>query len=299
MPVSVIDKAQQQDLFLHPFPHLVLHNALPSEYYEQLANTYPNIETLVAQRKLKNNHLYLKPAVEVAGNELIAPLWREFFAYHCSASFYKDILNLWQDVINRLYPDIMRNFKKPLEQFSTGIRQIGAETNPENKQYDILLDCQFGINSPVIEVSSVRGAHTDSRYKLFAGLLYFRHPQDQSEGGELELYQYRGSHYRFDHSKRIDFDFVESTGMRDLYKIEPRFVEKVKAIPYRSNTLVMWLNTPYSLHGVSPRSITPIIRRYINFMGECYRSEQDGFFENVSSHRPWIRRVWDRLLQRS
>ena len=40
----------------------------------------------------------------------------------------------------------------------------------------------------------------------------------------------------------------------------------------------MWLNTPRSLHGVSPRSVTEVPRRYVNFISECYRLSTDGFF---------------------
>ena len=57
-----------------------------------------------------------------------------------------------------------------------------------------------------------------------------------------------------------------------------RFVEPFRTVPYRANSFVMWLNTERSLHGVTPRAITPVHRRYVNFIGECYALTTDGFF---------------------
>ena len=42
-------------------------------------------------------------------------------------------------------------------------------------------------NSPVRTPSTVRGPHLDSPFKLFAALLYFRAPEDDSSGGDLEF----------------------------------------------------------------------------------------------------------------
>lgn len=57
-----------------------------------------------------------------------------------------------------------------------------------------------------------------------------------------------------------------------------RYVERIADVPYRANTLVMWPNMPYSLHGVSPRPLTTVPRRYLKVSAECYRLESVGFF---------------------
>ena len=50
-------------------------------------------------------------------------------------------------------------------------------------------DCQVGINTPVTRngPTAVRGPHYDRLTELFAGLLYFRHPDDRSSGGDLQV----------------------------------------------------------------------------------------------------------------
>jgi hypothetical protein len=134
---------------------------------------------------------------------------------------------------------------------------------PENMQADAMLDCQFVVNSPVVKPSSVRGSHVDKPYKLFAALLYFRHPEDRSAGGNLILERLKSGRYRFDRRQHVP----------------ERFVEPFAEIPYGPNTLIAWLNTSRSLHCVSPRSITPVPRRYVNFLVECYTLHADGFFQ--------------------
>ena len=42
----------------------------------------------------------------------------------------------------------------------------------------------------------------------------------------------------------------------------------VEEIEYKQNRLVMFLNSPYSIHGVSKRSKTTYYRKYINIIGE-------------------------------
>ena len=283
MICSVLHKARKEDLRLQPFPHLVLHDALPADYYDQLARVYPSTELITDQADLKNNFLYLKSAVDTINDESIDPLWRDFFSYHCSTDFYHEVLRLWGHIIAKIYPDPEGIFGRAFDEFTTGVRRAGASENQENKKEDIQLDCQFGVNSPARAVTSVRGPHTDSKYKLFAALLYFRLPEDDSTGGELEFYRYSDDKYGFSPSGRIAYDFVENTGIATLEEIDARFVEKADVIPYSGNTLVMWLNTPYSLHGVSPRAVTPHVRRYVNFLGETYIGNQEGLFALRSS----------------
>jgi len=58
--------------------------------------------------------------------------------------------------------------------------------------------------------------------------------------------------------------------------------------------LVFWINTPYSLHGVTPRGITDVPRRYVNFVGECFSGPKHGFFV-VPPAKP----VWQRAFKRT
>ena len=59
----------------------------------------------------------------------------------------------------------------------------------------------------------------------------------------------------------------------------PEAVEAFKTVRYAPNTLVMWLNTPRALHGVTPRAVTEAPRRYVNFVADCYGLATDRLFE--------------------
>ena len=114
-----------------------------------------------------------------------------------------------------------------------------------------MLDCQFCVNSPVTKPSSVRTPHIDKEYKFFNALLYCRHPDDDADGGDLVLYKFKS---------KPGFSGAGRTAI-------PNRVEPVASVPYRPNTLVLFLNSLNSVHGVTPRPVNNHIRRYINITG--------------------------------
>jgi hypothetical protein len=264
-------------------PYIVIENALPEAYYAELAAAYPPLRSFVADEAVSSNKAFRLPAVRAMEDAALPACWREFITYHTSAAFFREMVDFWAPEIARLYPDFADNFGKPPEDFSVGLRQPGKEMNPANRAHDVLLDCQPSINTPVLQASSVRGVHLDSRFKLFAGLLYFRRPDDEDRGGNLEFYRLKPGgalHPR-------------------TWKIAHENVELIDTIPYRPNTLVMFLNSPLSIHGVSPRGVTPVERRYVNLLAECYRGRRDDY---LVPREPWraelVRRagqLWRRL----
>jgi hypothetical protein len=275
---SVLNKAAHAEKHLDPFPYAVIKNALRDDVFEALSGSYPRIETIAGPGPLQNNTLYLRSAREVVDDPGYPQQWRAFFAYHCARAFYLEVLNFWRDELSCTHPRIALTHGKSLDEFTCGMRRLGERDNPENKAQDIQLDCQFGVNSPVEQVTSVRGPHVDTRYKLFAAILYFRADGDDSTGGDLEFYRYRDPALGFRPGEPVDADFVENSPAHALNRIETEYVEKVKTLTYEPNTLVMWLNTPQSIHGVSPRACTAWPRRYVNILGESYVGKRDGFF---------------------
>jgi hypothetical protein len=78
-------------------------------------------------------------------------------------------------------------------------------------------------------------------------------PEDDSKGADLELLSPKG------------------TGLLkygDQRMLPSDQTTHVRTIPYKRNTLVLFLNTPRSLHGVSPRVATPHTRYFINLVAE-------------------------------
>ncbi len=258
-------------------PYMVLEDALPADYYAQLEASWPATETIAGANDLKNNRPYRIGSTDAIGDTRIAPIWREFVAYHSGSQFLRDVHDLWRSDIERLHRFWPQNFGKGLESFGVGTRSPGKHSNGSNTDHDIVMDCQFVINSPVTEVSTVRGPHLDGPHKLFAGLFYLRHPDDDSSGGDLEFYRLKGSRWPKPKPSRID----------------PDQVELIERIPYRANTLVMFLNSPISVHGVTARSTTAHVRRYMNLLGECYRGRHSDFFITPAPELPY----WARTLR--
>ena len=50
-------------------------------------------------------------------------------------------------------------------------------------------------------------------------------------------------------------------------KVDPDDIKKVDHVPYKRNTMVCFLNSLNSLHGVTPREFPTHTRRYINIDG--------------------------------
>ena len=256
-----------------PFPHLVIPDALPLETYAELEAAWPTLDQVAGPGPLDNNRLYKLAAPKVVDNPAIALPWRAFFSYHTSTDFLRRVAAVWAEELYLLHPDFHGVFGAPLQDLAARRRHPGKRHNPRNREGDIMLDCQFGMNSPVKQPSSVRGPHLDNPAKLFAGLLYFRAAGDDSSGGDLQLYRPQNAGYARRAGSRID----------------PDSVAVAASIPYAPNTLVMWLNSPLAIHGVSPRSVTANPRRYINLLGECYRPGLS--FTDPAGLQPWWRRL--------
>ena len=116
---------------------------------------------------------------------------------------------------------------------------------------DIALDALLAINTPARSAGAVTPPHTDNSEKLFAGLLYFAEPGDEG-GGDLIL-------YRRDHPPSpSDTKWPSASSLTE-----------VSRVPYAANTLVLLLNSPWAVHGVSPRQPSPYPRRFVNFVAEA------------------------------
>ena len=279
---SILDSITPDRIRRDGFPHAIVENALPEGYYEELASTFPPLDRVAGDGQLKNNAAYRMLALDAIDNPGIPQIWRDFVAYHTSREFYDRFCDVWGADIEALHADIEDNFGVPLRDFSVGIRRTGKEDNAENLTDDIMLDCQFSYNSPVRSLSSVRGPHLDSPYKMFAALLYFRHPDDASTGGDFQIYRLR-----------------EGASFKPRpAKIHPRNVELICTVPYRANTLVLFINSPAAIHGVTPRSVTETPRRYMNFLGECFRGRSSEYFVAgggpIPGLWPALRRIWKR-----
>ncbi len=246
---TLLDGIYPHQILTDPFPHLVVTDALPETLHQQLLATYPPLEVLTSGAQFTSNQRFNLMGSEVIHHPAIDPVWREFVKLHISELFLRQMIQLFGTHLRTQYPDFEKTAGS-LDLLRPGLRLVD-----DFQTADVLLDAQLAVNTPVTDMpSSVRRGHVDWPNKLFVGLYYLRHPGDTSQGGELELYRFAGSRHRMHKAS-----------------IEDQYIEVVKTIPYRSNTLVMFLNGIDALHGVTTRYLTPFPRCFFNLVAEVER----------------------------
>lgn len=274
---SMLATVKPSDVISEPFPHIVIKDALDEEVYLKLKSEWAELEILRQGEDNKGTDLssnkrlhYL--AKESLSDERITPFWQEFIALHTSDAFFQEFLYIFKEHILQLYPDFERDYGS-FQTLRSGVRKVDTF-----ESVDVLLDALICINTPVItKPNAVRGAHIDLPDKLFAGLFYMRDPEDTSTGGNLEIYKFKnGKPYGF-----------RSSAIADSY------IEHVKTIKYDRNVLVLFLNSVYSLHGVSVRSLTKHSRYFVNLVGEVKKPLFDPTkYQEVSSMKTkYIRKL--------
>jgi hypothetical protein len=107
----------------------------------------------------------------------------------------------------------------------------------------------------------------DRRPELFAGLLYLRHPKDDSRGGDLRVYRCKGECKQLrTPAQKARAGIVANRAGHEQF--DPRSIAPVSTVKYAANTYAMFINNPMSVHAVTARGSSRISRRLINFSGE-------------------------------
>jgi hypothetical protein len=106
------------------------------------------------------------------------------------------------------------------------------------------------MNMPVTQKRHVSTVHVNLCDKIFSALFHMRDPDDRSEGGDFDMYQWRR-----------EPRFVKHRALN-------RDVALVKTVSYRANSYICFVNSAQAVHGISPRTATEMPQRYINFIAE-------------------------------
>ncbi len=272
-PPTLADALNPQRHSEFPFPHFRVENALPSTQVAALVANFPESEQIRQGAKPGDNRRFSWPARDALAAPDLPENWRDFVAAHVSQQFLDSVLRALADDIGALYPDLEARVGKPFTEWRVGLRGRDTFATAE-----VLLDAQICINSPVIaKPSSVRGPHVDKPNKLFAGLYYLRPPEDEAtSGGELEFYRH-----------------LKPDAYFDKAQLDPADVELTGTVPYRGNTLVLFLNSLNAVHGVTPRQPIARDRKFFNLIGEIAVP----LFDLEARQRPRspAHRTWQRL----
>lgn len=244
--LSILQNANKFSLELNPFPHLIIQNALPQELANTLTNNFP-ISSF--QTKANNARCDIS-ASKLSEIKNLANPWNEFIKFHTSQEFFYELIEIFGNEIIKKNDRYFSSLAD-LQNMRVGTRDIDSLKN-----HDILLDTQISTNSAVTSISSVREIHVDHTNKLFSGMLYLRQPDDDSNGGNLNLYQWKDGYILRDKLKY----YKES--------LDSRHVDLYKQVTYKNNTCIIFLNSIDALHAVTPREITNHQRTFVNFIGE-------------------------------
>ncbi len=252
---SILRNADSLVVESHPFPHVVIIDAISNHHADLLTSKFP-INTFNLK---KNNYRYDISANDLANFPDISKDWKEFINFHCSKDFFLQLANLFKE---HLPFEALQ--KGDINQFKTGIRF--ADSPADN---DILLDAQISINTPVIQMGSVRKIHVDNTNKLFSGLFYLRQANDDSNGGNLQLFSWKRG--------------ISNKEKIKLYQegVQKKYCKLEKEIKYQNNICILFLNSLDALHSVSPREETGHVRTFVNLVGELPYDifQKHSFFE--------------------
>lgn len=260
--LSILQRATKADVNSKPFPHLILPNALPEDLYAELAASYPSPQAL-GIATVESNARWNYGSRKIRKNKALPKLWRAFIAYHSSQAFFDEIADLFFDHIQALYPERFPT-RQSLTSMRAGIRKLDGFWNR-----DILTDAQISGNTPVITASSVRTTHVDNGDKLYSGLFYMRPATYDAVGGDLTISRFKQNYTAEERHALFDGPYVDD-----------RHVDHLRTVHYDKNTVVLFINSLESLHGVTVREPSDKSRLFVNLVGEIdpplYKVEGDG-----------------------
>lgn len=271
-PFARLDTAVVED---DPFPHFIVPDLIDPEICRRLIAELPPLDVISNGEPLGNNQQFWLSARETSALPELSPTWRMILEEGVSDRFMGRLTRKFAPAIAREYPQIEADYGLPAERLPTVVRQKG-----ELRPGVLNVDAQIMINSPAVVPGTVaRGPHIDRPKKLFVGLLYLRAEGDDSTGGDLELCEALDAVPRF-----------AQGGLLPRERVRLR-----KTVPYRTNLFAAFVNTPRSLHGISPRSATPFPRVLMNFLGEFDRPLFGLSFLPGEGPQPRPQSWWQRL----
>jgi len=231
-------------LYTDPYPHIIVENALPDDLYDRLEREWPT-KQLLATAPHDNGVCFRLKSDEMLKPGKVSALWQQFTDYHTSIQFYNEVQSVFSDYIKHDSPGL-------------GPRGWAKKTD------HIWTDCQTVMHRPV--ETTTRSPHIDNPREIYAGLFYMPYADDNCSGGDFTLYRARAS------IKEVDLKKGREIFSHDLGV-------PVKTVPYKRNTLVMFLNrSAECIHGVTPRENATKHRRSVNIIAEYSRSSKKSMY---------------------
>lgn len=238
--LSVLQNFKSENFYLTPFPYIYIENALPQDLYDQLASEYPESILNGSTTGFKDFRYYQHEFTD----KHITSLWKEFVDFHTSKEYKNQVIRALEPGMRKYYPEITDKYL-----------DIDVSLRHEEKpKKTASLEVQFVMNS--YDTNKIRTPHIDQSRELFACLFYMKKPEDRSKGGDLIVYKKIGENFKFLKGRLAPTDRIE----------------EINRVKYQANSLIIFLNTADSIHGVSQRNNPEIFRRYVNI--DCHIAEK-------------------------
>jgi len=217
-----------------PWPHIIIENALPEEVHNELRDSVPT-EQVMKQRVRDHHGKRVYKAQEIISDGYpLSNILKEFMEYHLSREFFDKVF------------DIFEPWSKNAPIRKEQIKLVDRR-RADNVSANCYTDFNFAFHPPENNVSN-RTPHTDNEKEIYAGLLYLKHPEDKSTGGDFCIHK-AGS--------------LKMNKMREYASPGPI----INSCPYKSNNFVMFWNGIDTQHSVSPRQGAEHPRWSINMIG--------------------------------
>lgn len=247
--LSLFQNVSSVDVIDDPYPHVVVQDALPDALHSELRKTFPEPETVGVDSRMDNQRWSIM-ARDLPRHLGVSTLWQQFVQFHASEGFWAEIVRVFGPRLTQLHPE---RFANVVDLNNTKV----ALRDPDRLDSGVLsLDAQISGNTPARTAGSPRGVHTDDPNSLYAGLYYLRATDDDSVGGDLEIWKWREG-----------YSFRKKSSVYQE-RVPLKHVEHVKTVPYRSNTFVFLLNSIDALHAVTVRQPSSHRRQFLNLLAD-------------------------------
>ena len=252
---KIIDK---KNFYLEPFPHLIIEDALPKNFYKILSDNFPNPPQKL---ELYDNTILYTSDTNIYDNKNTHEYWTQILKYLASPEYFSKLLEIFKEQLIKRYP---KKFK--IHELTNKLSIKDSEEKIDSK---ITTSSTTMYYSPVEKTSipkKLSGAkleiHCDAATKLFTSILYFRDKNDKSLGGELLLHAWKF---------KLPLEIKKIILTRGLHFINSiirnfqfLFIKKKKSLKYKANCLVIFFGNEDALHSVDVREKGSPVRRSIH-----------------------------------
>ena len=242
----ILSQHARPTIELDPFPHLVIHDVLDAGLAAQLTQSFPPLPFFTGGRRFPDCTKRHYSGSRIMRDQKLSPALRDFMRDNLQQQLLERLLELFGDTLYAQYPQLDKKLGNPHGW------KIGVRYQDDFERADALLDCQLSLHTPTYGSTPAadRGPHIKMTDKLFVGHLFLRQPDDNSRGGDLEMFSLKpGAQPRFGR------DNVTDRSQLQLHK----------TVPFTNNTLVFWLNSPTALQGFAPHAQGDSPMTYVNF----------------------------------